>query len=227
MDAKNVDVEIMKLFYGLPYESYHDAFISAFDKYFDHLMEDEGGYLPGKRAKQIGDRGGATNWGISLRFLISCGVDVGDLNNDGVVDEKDIVLLNKEQARELYFKYFYNPLYKEIRHVQLENRIFNFGVNAGKRTSVRILQHTINKMMDIPLLKVDGLFGRNTLSAVRNVDRDRLYREYIIEVEDYYRSLNKPQFIKGWLRRLSRLVPRNVVRKIKNWRDKQVEGKAR
>lgn len=216
----------MKLYYGLPYEQYQEAFGIQFNAYFEHLMEDEGGYLPGKRAKEIGDRGGATNMGISLRFLIGCGVDVGDLNHDGIIDEKDIVALTKDQAKELYFKYFFNPLYLQIRHVQLTNRIFNFGVNAGKRTSVKVLQRTINEMMDIPLLKIDGRFGRLTLGAIRNVNQDKLYAAYIIKIEDYYRSLKKPQFMKGWLRRLSKLLPNSVVRKIKLWRDKQVERRS-
>jgi lysozyme family protein len=216
----------MRLYYGLPYETYQEAFLDKFDVFFNHLLEDEGGYLPGKRAKKIGDPGGATSWGISLRFLISCGVDVGDINNDGIVDEKDIVLLSKGQAKELYFKYFWNPLYTEIRHIQLANRIFNFGVNSGKRRSVKILQFSINKMMDIPLLKVDGIFGRKSLAAIKNVNQDKLYETYIIEIERFYRSLDKPQFIRGWLRRLSRLIPRKIVVKIKDWKDKQTERKA-
>lgn len=164
--------------------------------------------------------------GISLRFLIGCGVDVGDINHDGIVNEQDIVLLTKDQAKDLYFKYFWNPLYTDIKHIQLSNRIFNFGVNAGKRTAVKVLQRSINKMLDIPLLKIDGRFGRNTLKAVKNINRDKLYVEYIIEIEEYYRSLDKPQFMKGWLRRLARLIPNKIVRKIKDWRDRQVERKA-
>lgn len=216
----------MKLYYGLTYETYHDAFALGFESFFNHLIDDEGGYLPGKIAKKIGDTGGATNHGISLRFLKTCNVDIADVNSDGVIDEKDIVLLTKKQAKVLYFKYFWNPLYMDIKHVQLSNRIFNFGVNAGKRTSVKVLQRTVNKLMDIPLLKVDGIFGRNTLKAVKNVDREKLYRRYIIEVEDYYRSLNKPQFMRNWMRRLSRLIPNSIVRKIKTWKDNQVDRRA-
>ena len=217
----------MKLYYGLTFETYHEAFSLEFEAFFNHLLDDEGGYLPGRVAKRIGDGGGATNLGISLRFLKTCSVDLADINHDGVIDEKDIMLLTKQQAKVLYFKYFWNPLYIDIKHIQLSNRIFNFGVNAGKRTSVKVLQRTINKMMDIPLLRVDGLFGRNTLKAVKSVDRDKLYRFYIIEVEDYYRSLNKPQFIKNWLRRLSKLIPNNIVRKIKTWKDNQVDRRAK
>jgi len=216
----------MKLYFGLTYQEYWEAYRFAFQSYFDHLMEDEGGYLPGKQAKKIKDRGGATNWGISLRFLKSCGIEVGDINNDGVVDEKDIMILTRDQAKALYFKYFWNPLYPEIRNPQLENRIFNFGVNAGRRTSVKILQQSVNQVMDTKLLKADGIFGKKTLGAVVNVNQQKLYDQYIINIEAYYRSLNKPQFITGWLRRLSKILPDKVVLRIKQWRDRQYQRAA-
>jgi len=211
----------MILYYGLPYREYEEAFLTFFEAFFRHLIEDEGGYLPGRRAKKIGDVGGATNWGISLRYLKTCDVNIADINHDGIIDEKDIVMLTKEQAKYLYFKYFWNPLYAEIRHIQLANRLFNFGVNAGRKTSVKLLQHTVNKMLDIPLLKEDGFFARKTLAAVRNVNQELLYRLFVIAISDYYRSLGKPQFIKGWLKRLSRLLPDSLVKRIKFWKDKQ------
>jgi len=210
----------MKLYFGLPLKEYFDNFFTEFNIYFEHLIEDEGDYLPGKQARKIKDPGGATNYGISLKFLQDCGVDVGDLNNDGVVDEKDIVVLTREQARELYFKYFWNPLYPEMKHIQMINRVFNFGVNAGRKISVKLLQRSVNKILDIKLLKIDGVFGKDTLGAVTNVDKEKLYREYVVACEDYYRSLNKPQFINGWLRRLSHILPDSTVRKIKEWRDR-------
>ena len=211
----------MKLYYGLPLEAYSNSFLTKFDIFYRQLIEDEGGYVSKRVAKKIKDRGGATKWGISLSFLKTVGVDIGDVNNDGVIDEKDIVILTKDQARWLYFKYFWNPLYTEIKNVQLGNRIFNVGVNIGKTKAVKILQHSINKTLDIPLLKTDGIFGRQTLTAVVNINQDKLYREFIIDVEGFYRSLKKPQFINGWLKRLSRLIPKAIVQKIYNWTNKK------
>ena len=215
----------MKQYFGMPYQEYYETYGYAFNRYFDQLLEDEGGYVPTKRAKKIKDPGGATNYGISLRFLKSCSIDVADLNNDGVIDEKDIMILTPVQAKTLYFKYFWNPLYPEIRNIQLENRLFNLGVNIGRATAVKILQHSINKVIQTKLLKPDGRFGRKTLAAVKNVNQEKLYQQFIIDAEDYYRSLNKPQFINGWLRRLSKLLPDTTVQKIKDWRDRQYERK--
>lgn len=207
----------MKKYFGLPYEEYSDLFLEEFEVFFLHLLQDEGGYLPGKQARALKDKGGATNLGISLKFLRSLDIDEGDINNDGVIDEEDIIILTKEQAKELYFKYFYNPIYSRIKDVQLANRIFNFGVNAGKRTSVKLLQITINGLMDTKLLVEDGILGRNTLEAVNNIFHLKLYDNYIINISEFYRQLNKPQFFPGWINRLTRKLPLNLLIRLKRW----------
>lgn len=200
----------MKLYYGYTFEEYQKEFSESFNLYYKHLLNDEGGYLPGKQARRIKDPGGATNLGISLRFLLSLGIDRndleadGDINNDGVIDEQDIVCLTKEQAKILYFKYFYNPLYDQIKSREIANRLFNFGVNAGKPRAVMILQNTINELMDAYILTVDGKFGKNTLAAINGMDPGKLYDRYIVNIDRFYRSLKKENFLTGWLNRLKR-----------------------
>lgn len=201
----------MKLYYGYTFEQYKKEFSELFKKYFDHLEKDEGGYLPGKQARKIKDPGGATNRGISLKFLLSLGIDRddfeadGDINNDGVIDEKDIVCITRDQAKILYFKYFYNPLYDHLKSPEIANRMFNFGVNAGKPRAVSIMQSTLNEILDAKILKVDGIFGKYTLAAINGMDPGRIYDRYIINIEYFYRGLKKEQFISGWLNRLKRI----------------------
>jgi lysozyme family protein len=195
----------MKTFYGMKKEDYIKEFSDYFEPFFEHLMTDEGGYLSGEQAKKIKDPGGATKYGISLRFLKSLDIDIADINNDGVIDERDIVILNKQQAKELYLLYFWNPLYTKLNSKQIQNRIFNFGVNAGKQKAVKIFQDTVNHTIQCPLLKTDGIFGEKTLKAANTLNQDKLYENYVISLEAYYRGLNKPQFLKGWLNRLRRL----------------------
>lgn len=209
----------MKLYFGLSFEDYVNNYWEDFSPYFDNLLIDEGGFVSGEQARKIKDPGGATIYGISLKFLIGIGIDPedlahdGDINNDGVIDEKDIVCLSKDQARELYFKYFWSPYYLKIKDVQLANRLFNFGVNAGKVSAVKLLQESLNQTVQAPVLKVDGKFGLDTLQCINQVSSSRvLYDKYVILIQQFYESLHKPQFFAGWIRRLKRLIPLSLFK---------------
>ena len=72
-------------YFGLTEEQYQESFGKEFSAFFDQLMIDEGGFLTGDQAKKFKDPGGATKFGISLKFLQGCGVNVADINNDGEV----------------------------------------------------------------------------------------------------------------------------------------------
>jgi len=196
-----------KLFFGLTEEQYEESFDKEFSAFFNQLIIDEGGYVTGDQAKKFKDPGGATKYGISLTFLKGLGIDVtNDIVNDGVVDERDIVALTQDQARELYFKYFFNPLYLKIDNVQIANKVFNIGVNIGKVKAVEILQDSVNKTFGAPLVVVDGSFGMKTLAAVNQVNQQKLYDNYVIAIEVYYTSLNKGQFLAGWIKRAKELL---------------------
>ena len=47
------------------------------------------------------DPGGVTNYGVSLAYLKDHGLDIGDINDDGVIDRKDILAMTPEKAAEL------------------------------------------------------------------------------------------------------------------------------
>lgn len=183
---------------------------NRFELLFNHLLKDEGGYLPGRVAKKIGDSGGATKYGISIKFLQSCKINEADIDNNGVINESDIVLLSQEQAKKLYYRYFYSDLYDEIKDIQIANRLFNFGVNAGKQRAVRLLQIVLNKHLKMKLLKEDGVFGRKTLTVLNNSEPSIIYDKYVAAIEEFYRQLKKPQFLKGWLDRLRRVLDINM-----------------
>ncbi len=59
--------------------------MSNFEKAVEKVLEHEGGYVDHKN-----DPGGATNYGISLRFVKqSTGIDL-DVDGDGDIDADDI-----------------------------------------------------------------------------------------------------------------------------------------
>lgn len=57
----------------------------------DHVLKVEGGYVDDPN-----DAGGATNWGISLRFVKQSGVDL-DIDGDGDIDAEDMKALTKNK----------------------------------------------------------------------------------------------------------------------------------
>lgn len=81
-------------------------------------------------------------------------------------------------------------------------KVFDLGVNTGKRKSIEMLQRCINELGDTKI-KVDGLFGPTTLRELNLLDGWEVYNLYVKKAEDYYRSLKTFwRFGRGWLRRL-------------------------
>jgi lysozyme family protein len=65
----------------------------------------------------------------------------------------------------------------------------------------------LNKLDGVfPLLDEDGRLGPGTLRAVAQVDEDDILEMYSMRLEKYYMDLNKPKYLKGWLRR-ARALP--------------------
>jgi lysozyme family protein len=177
---------------------------NRFDVFFDMLVKNEGWYSNDKN-----DSGKETILGVSSKSFpaqfktIKGFYDLGDMVNA------------KNAARKFYYDEFYNPLYENISNEQLAFRLFDFGVNAGKTKSVILVQQAVNDTSQISKIEVDGIFGNGTLEAINTLYNSDLYDNYILRIEDYYKSLNKPQFLKGWLNRLKRLITLTYLRGVK------------
>ena len=71
--------------------------MSNFESAVEKVLKHEGGYVD-----HANDPGGATNYGISLRFVKqSTGIDL-DVDGDGDIDADDIKAMTPEQAKEIY-----------------------------------------------------------------------------------------------------------------------------
>jgi lysozyme family protein len=153
------------------------------------------------------DRGGPTHYGISLRFLKTLdeledtGFSVGDINHDGVIDEKDIQDLGCKDAIALYQHYWWQPYgYERIENQTLATKVFDLTVNMGSKASHRCLQRAVRAASSV-CLREDGIFGAQTLAAVNSLDAALLLVAYRSEAAGYYRSLQQPRFEAGWLNR--------------------------
>lgn len=120
----------------------------------------EGGFVDDPK-----DPGGATAFGISLRFLRALPLDLGDLDGDGDIDADDILCLDAAGARALYRAHFWDALGLEHMGGVLVTGVFDTAVNMGPRTAALILQRALG---DTGTRVVeDGVLGPETMAAAK------------------------------------------------------------
>lgn len=169
----------------------------------DFIIQAEGGFVNDPK-----DPGGATKYGISLRFLKTVDPALADLDQDGDVDVDDIFALNDSQARTFYMKYFYQPLKIENYPAPLGAVILDTAVNMGKARAVKMLQRGVNVYGG--QLVADGMAGPKTVAAAGRVDLVALVQSYLLIRVFKYAQLcrkypNLRKFFFGWCNRVHML----------------------
>lgn len=175
----------------------------------EDIIRREGGYVD-----DPDDSGGATNYGISLKYIRGIGLDN---NNDGIIDEKDIALVTKEQAamlykQDFYYKFGYETLHKDFRAIMLDMAVMSGGARAST-----ILQETLNDMDCRPELKEDGMVGPRTNAALNYCINiygvAGVMNALTIKRIEFYRAIcdrrpSQLKFLAGWCNRAQEfLVP--------------------
>ncbi len=184
--------------------------MERFDKALANTLKHEGGFV-----NDPADPGGATKYGISLRFLRSLGeIEKYDYDSDGDIDVQDILKLTKEHARGLYYLEFWFDEYEELRHDSIAAKIFDISVNVGTRQGIKLVQTALNNRVPPgwgEQLVIDGVLGPLTLSLLKYCTFSKIYADrFIEELENvqarFYFSLvvKRPalrKFLHGWLKR--------------------------
>lgn len=178
--------------------------MSNFDEAILTVLEHEGGFF-----NHPSDPGGATNYGISMRFLKQQGLEQEmDIDHDGDLDIDDIRQMDLEKAKELYKRYWWdNYQYNRINSQIIATKIFDLAVNMGGKQAHKLVQRAC-KSCGITLQE-DGILGPRTRSAINTLASSNelaLLASLRSEAAGFYRSLvaAKPQFqdfINGWLNR--------------------------
>ena len=164
-----------------------------FKKCIAVVLKNEGGWVNDPK-----DAGGETNYGIA---------DAGDGKVDGKADldgdgtgDVAIKQLTRDQAIEAYYNRYWRKMrLQNIHQQEAILQIFDFGINAGMRTAIRIAQK-------ISGATVDGLPGSETTTRINEYPGDFL-ADYKQARREYYHALvrHKPEnerFVKGWLKRV-------------------------
>lgn len=187
--------------------------MSNFDDAFHVVLGHEGGF-----SDHRADPGGATNYGISLRYLLARGdldhdgLPDGDVDGDGDVDVDDIRALSPLDAKHLYHTGFWTPnRLGEVRDQTIATKIFDMCVNMGSRQAWRLVQRACNDHGGH--LEDDGVVGPKTLHAVNafadddeSPDGPSLLGLIRIQQAEFYEQLvaNRPSlepFLQGWRNR--------------------------
>jgi lysozyme family protein len=160
--------------------------LSQFDLAFEGTLKWED---PSGRGVVTSDTGGLTRWGISQKAY----------------PQVDIANLSLEDAKALYKRDYWKPIYESIASQNIASKLFDLCVNMGKKQGVKILQLACASCGEPTTC--DGVFGVNTLAAVNRCDSQNLLTEMRHEACDYYTRLatqdpNKyGSYLRGWLRR--------------------------
>lgn len=157
----------------------------------------EGGY-----SNNPADPGGETNHGVTVAVARKHGYD-------GPMRE-----LPKEIAQQIYVdSYVEGPGFHRVVAVSpaVGEKLVDIGVNAGYARSGKWFQQALNQLSrggaDFPEVAVDGQVGAQTLAAYRALERKRGRQkacELVLKLLDaqqggHYMSLDKPDFIVGWV----------------------------
>ena len=186
--------------------------MSDYDPMFDRalavVLSHEGGFV-----NNPSDPGGATNFGISLRWLKEIGMldldgdghPEGDLNLDGHIDLADIKELTRDGAANFYRRHWWDKNDYGSLPLIVAVKLFDLAVNMGATQAHKVLQRSCRACGQ--LITDDGVLGPKSRAAVRGVDtQTMLVAAMRSEAAGFYRGLvsAKPSlgvFLNGWLNR--------------------------
>ena len=175
--------------------------MAAFEACVDFTLrpENEGNYV-----NNPADPGGPTNFGITLNGLSAW--------RGRPCSAADVQQLTLAEARDIYEARYWHTIAGSNLAPGLDLMVFDFGVNHGPASAVKMLQRLVG-------VKPDGAIGPNTLKRVtcQGVVLRARIAALASAQQAFYASLNNQIFGKGWVARTKRreaaallLAPSNI-----------------
>lgn len=171
------------------------------------VMKHEGGFI-----NDPDDPGGATKFGISLRWLKEVGeLDLdgdglpdGDLDLDGHIDLNDIEGLTHDNAAWFYKAHWWDRHRYGDFSLTIATKVFDLAVNMGSGQAHKCVQRA-SRACGRPLAD-DGILGPRTRAALADLDPKPLRAALCSEAAGFYRGLvtARPvsaKYLNGWLNR--------------------------
>jgi len=139
------------------------------------------------------DPGGATKYGISLRFLLGEGVDI---DHDGDIDADDVKNLTEEEAEKLYSAFFWAPMHCDSFGQVVAAKLFDLAVNVGTKRATILAQQAA-------CVHPDGLLGPQTIRGIIAMRPDLFITNLCQFQSDFYDAIveKRPaavEFLVGW-----------------------------
>lgn len=167
--------------------------MSAFELAISVVLDHEGGF-----ADDPDDPGGATKFGISLRFYKT-------IKPNATID--DIRNLTIEDAIAIYKKYWWdNYQYSLIIAQSIATKVFDLAVNEGASQAHKLLQRACWSVNGYLCISSDGILGENTLAVVNESYSPALLTALRSEAAGFYRGLiasnpRNAKYKNNWLKR--------------------------
>lgn len=158
------------------------------------ILKNEGGY-----SNHPNDPGGCTYKGITQRVYDNYRIRKG-------LPTQSVTLMTDEELYDIYFLDYWEPMKLDgIEEDGLVLQLFDFGVNAGINTSIRLIQRIVG-------VEDDGKMGPITKKAINEYDEkcgESLYCRFMSRRKTAYMNLvaKKPKlevFLNGWIKRIYR-----------------------
>jgi len=171
--------------------------MNNFDKAMDYILVNEGGY-----ANVRHDRGGATNFGITMATL--------SRHRKKAVSVQDVKDLTVDEAGEIYWDYYWLPnSLDQVKSAPICICIFDIGIVRGVTVGAKYAQEICSYIYEEPLA-IDGHIGPKSIASLNSVSEKRFVELYSDRAEQGFRGIvkvhpNQEKFLKGWIARAMRL----------------------
>ena len=163
----------------------------AFSDALELTLRFEGGY-----SNVEGDRGGATNYGITQKVFDHYRLGL----NLSTVDVRAITM---DEVAAIYKMWYWNPAHADALTPSLAKVHFDSAVNHGVGRAVKWLQQVVG-------VTSDGFWGPQTFAAIATADQDSLVPPYLALREVFYHKIvaadaTQAKFLPQWLKRVEQL----------------------